>query len=371
MRHSMVVCSTMLIAQRRKIIVITEQSGGQTLKSTASPTTQKNTTNSIIEPPQLENVPDTTTVADQMSTVKKPKARTKKATPKNNVSATTTSEIIVIDSLTSNKEQTPTKNIANSSITTAEKSPRAINTKQTPQKTSNKVVTNQTELPTPNKAFFRTQRYAPADQIEKVFNVGKVKHLYTESTYFSLQQNIILGSEECKTKNSAQILTAFAAIKSSFQTQHRIRFAILGGLHRIALAAHTFGNYNLDNKKPTKGAPNMYNFSGRSTLNSVLSVHICIPHNSTLDEIFTGQCREYSFIVQEKKSKSFTSTIKSEIYLLLTSSTKPEVHLKRYIDNTFWTTDQVSHTNLLPIFFHGEILKNRISPLPFSFFLPS
>ena len=150
--------------------------------------------------------------------------------------------------------------------------------------------------------------------------------------------------QQRKPKNTAQIQAAFATAKSSFQKTHRIRFAIIGGLHRVALAAHMFENYVLDNKKPTKASSNTYNFNGNSILNSVLAVHLCIPHNRKLDETFVSHCREYSCIVQNRKSESFGPTIKSEMYLLLTSLSKPETNFKRHINSTFWTNDQVSHT---------------------------
>jgi hypothetical protein len=187
-------------------------------------------------------------------------------------------------------------------------------------------------------------RYAEADDIEKVFCADTVKELYTETTYFYQQSNVGLAKKGRKPKNTAQIQAAFATAKSSFQKTHRIRFAIIGGLHRVALAAHMFGNYVLDNKRPTKAHPNTYNFNGKSVLNSVLAVHLLIPHSQKLDEIFISHCREYSCIVQNRKSESFGPTIKSEMYLLLTGLSKPETNFKRHINSTFWTNDQVSHT---------------------------
>jgi hypothetical protein len=187
-------------------------------------------------------------------------------------------------------------------------------------------------------------RYAEADDIEKVFCADTVKELYTETTYFYQQSNVGLAKKGRKPKNTAQIQAAFATAKSSFQKTHRIRFAIIGGLHRVALAAHMFGNYVLDNKRPTKAHPNTYNFNGKSVLNSVLAVHLLIPHRQKLDDIFISHCREYSCIVQNRKSESFGPTIKSEMYLLLTGLSKPETNFKRHINSTFWTNDQVSHT---------------------------
>jgi hypothetical protein len=187
-------------------------------------------------------------------------------------------------------------------------------------------------------------RAVTADDIEEVFCTDRVKELYTETTYFYHQSNVGLVKQQRKPKNTAQIQAAFAREKSSFQKTHRIRFAILGGLHRVALAAHMFGNYVLDNKRPTKAPSNTYNFNGKSVLNSVLAVHFCIPHSRQLDEIFVSHCREYSCIVQNRKSESFGPTIKSEMYLLLTRLSKPETNFKRHINSTFWTNDQVSHT---------------------------
>jgi len=187
-------------------------------------------------------------------------------------------------------------------------------------------------------------RPVTADDIEKVFCTDRVKDLYTESTYFYHQSNVGLVRQQRKPKNTAQIQAAFATEKSSFQKTHRIRFAIIGGLHRVALAAHMFGNYVLDNKRPTKAPSNTYNFNGKSVLNSVLAVHLCIPHDRKLDETFVSHCREYSCIVQNRKSESFGPTIKSEMYLLLTSLSKPETNFKRHINSTFWTNDQVSLT---------------------------
>jgi hypothetical protein len=187
-------------------------------------------------------------------------------------------------------------------------------------------------------------RYASTDEIEKVFCADRVKELYTETTYFYHQSNVGLARKQRKPNNTAQIQAAFATAKSSFQKTHRIRFAIIGGLHRVALAAHMFGNYVLDNKRPTKAPSNTYNFNGKSVLNSVLAVHLCIPHNKKLDETFVSHSREYSCIVQNRKSESFGPTIKSEMYLLLTDKSKPETNFKRYINSTFWTDAQVSHS---------------------------
>ncbi len=71
-----------------------------------------------------------------MPTAKK-KGRKKKTTPNKSFSSKKTSEIVVIDSTTSNKEQRPTENLANSSITAVEKSTR--------EKTKDKNISNHPE----------------------------------------------------------------------------------------------------------------------------------------------------------------------------------------------------------------------------------
>jgi hypothetical protein len=83
------------------------------------------------------------------------------------------------------------------------------------------------------------------------------------------------------------------------------------------------GNYVFYNRKPTIFRQGTYTFNGDSSINIVLPVM-----KKKLDSDFIILCSLYSKLVQQKKTESFTRTLKQQLFDLLSSTTD---HVKTLI----------------------------------------
>ena len=81
-------------------------------------------------------------------------------------------------------------------------------------------------------------------------------------------------------------------------------------------------------------------------MNVDIPLHIIVPKDTTLKELFVCVCAEYSKSIQEQKMQSFTTSIKQQMFDILSSTVQSEktqhVNNLRFLHYTHWTEHEVS-----------------------------
>jgi hypothetical protein len=150
------------------------------------------------------------------------------------------------------------------------------------------------------------------------------------------------GEKTLKTNNTAQVQQV---VKKTIKSQP-ICLAMIGGLHRCGLATHLLANANIRNARPDFRTDIQYTITQQSSINVDIPLHVIVPKEDTLRNSFVRVCAEYSENIQEWKTQSFTTTIKQQIFDILSSTVNSEksqhVNNLRFIHYTYWTEHDVS-----------------------------
>ena len=154
---------------------------------------------------------------------------------------------------------------------------------------------------------------------------------------------IKLDAEAMKPNNAEQMQAQYANFKEQMMNQP-IRLAMLGGLQRTGLTAHLMGNFRLHNAPPHQAAKGTYKFSGESSISVKVPLHIMLPRDKSINELFVIECAEYSKKIQDRKTDSFQTTIKAQLHDILSASYKhtDDINPKRFTQLTYWTQREVS-----------------------------
>ena len=132
-------------------------------------------------------------------------------------------------------------------------------------------------------------------------------------------------------------------LRKEFQSKCKVRIAIIGGLHRTALAIHVLGNYFIGNHAPKREERrSFYHIQESSPVNSALAVHIFTNKALKFDQSFLTSCRAYSETINARKHVAVQDTIRSQLYDLLTKKTTREMDEKRYIPKQLLESTMVS-----------------------------
>jgi hypothetical protein len=182
-----------------------------------------------------------------------------------------------------------------------------------------------------------------------------------------IQQNIFISSVyfvakyQTKESGDARRIANYSDIQKKFQSQHPIRIAIIGGLHRSALALHILGNYKIANDKPKKYEKPYYHLKINSPINSAIALHVFSNKNKTLDEEFLAASRKFSEQVNDRRRKAVEVTIAKQMWDLLKNKSTEEVDKHRYLPQKLFDSKYVSvqveicelsvFFNILTIFF--------------------
>lgn len=76
---------------------------------------------------------------------------------------------------------------------------------------------------------------------------------------FLFTQQINYNDKKKETKCSPIHITKnFITLQHNLQSKHKIRIALLNGLHRSGLALHILGNYKIKNAKPDRSKNSLY-----------------------------------------------------------------------------------------------------------------
>ena len=162
------------------------------------------------------------------------------------------------------------------------------------------------------------------------------------------------SEEKIITRTAVGIQGSFFELRKKFQSKCKVRIAIIGGLHRTALAIHVLGNYFIGNHAPKREEKrSFYHIQEDSPVNSALAVHIFTNKGLKFNQPFLTSCRAYSETINARKHVAVQDTIRSQLYDLLTKKTTAEVDEKRYIPKQLLESTMVSYLlykNLKPVF---------------------
>jgi hypothetical protein len=92
----------------------------------------------------------------------------------------------------------------------------------------------------------------------------------------------------------------YLAERAAFQAKHNIRIAVIGGLHRTALAIHVLCNFLIHNKPPKKSKKLLYNVQQQSPVNNNIALHIFTGKQCHLTSSLLEICRKYSEQVNDR-----------------------------------------------------------------------
>jgi hypothetical protein len=90
------------------------------------------------------------------------------------------------------------------------------------------------------------------------------------------------------------------------------------------LATHLLTNAYICNARPELQKDDEYTITQESSLNVDIPLHIIVPKEKTLKNSFVRVCTEYSKNIQERKMQSFTTTIKQQMFDILSSTVNSE-----------------------------------------------
>jgi len=115
-----------------------------------------------------------------------------------------------------------------------------------------------------------------------------------------------LTESETAAKRPSIFHECYRRLKQDFQQEHNIRFAFLGGSHRMATAIHYFGGYEVKpNKKIERTSTvHTYEITTNMKINASPSCTIIIPKDKVLDESFITQCNTHSYNLEKGKTES-------------------------------------------------------------------
>ncbi len=86
-----------------------------------------------------------------------------------------------------------------------------------------------------------------------------------------------------------------------------IRLAMLGGLQRTGLTAHLMGNFRLHNAPPHQALKSTYKFNGESSISVKVPLHIMLPRDKSINELFVIECYSHIFTIPVLQHKNFPS----------------------------------------------------------------
>jgi hypothetical protein len=168
---------------------------------------------------------------------------------------------------------------------------------------------------------------------ERIINKTSIQALLQGHQLESVEDHTI------RPNNSQQMQVRWKFLKREIMGQP-IQIALLNGLQHCGLVAHMLGNKVLHSSVARDAMPNTYTFNSDSGLRTVIPLHLMLPKRQQFDTTFVKSCSEYSKIVQLRKYESFQTTIKAQLYEILTLTghvTYKAIKEKLLIHHTYWT----------------------------------
>jgi hypothetical protein len=175
----------------------------------------------------------------------------------------------------------------------------------------------------------------------EVFNKMTTQQSHFKNTIFNTtvsHNNETLNREAGDMKR----INSYLKIRKTFQSQHPIRIAIIGGLHRSALALHVLGNYKITNGILRTSSTSLYKLSVDSPINSGIALYVFSSNSRALDEGFLSVSRTFSEQVNDRRKKAIELMIAGQMWDLLKSKTTEDVDKHRYLPQELFGSKYVS-----------------------------
>lgn len=193
------------------------------------------------------------------------------------------------------------------------------------------------------KSFNIKREYSTesAALVSDIFNdiIGQqdyfMKKVFTTTVDYRDTKKTVLAKGIAKHTNYSQLRTVF-------QNDHPIRIAILGGLHRTALALHILGNYSVQNSKPTPQVKPLYKLTEDSPITSAIAIHIFSSNNQQLSDEFLSMSRTFSEQVNDRRKKGVEITVAGQMWDLLKNKSTMEMNKHRFLPADLLRTKMVS-----------------------------
>ena len=161
------------------------------------------------------------------------------------------------------------------------------------------------------------------------------KIYFTTVKYKSVEQTI--------PAKSLKIHDNYLTLRQDFQSKHKIRVAILGGLHRTSLALHIMGNYMIHNNTPAHYSRTTYSINQNSSINSQIAIHIFTSKELQLNNNFLESSQFYSEQVNDRKKKGIEMTVRGQLHDLLDKKSNDDINKQRFIPSTVLAGSDVSY----------------------------
>jgi hypothetical protein len=135
-----------------------------------------------------------------------------------------------------------------------------------------------------------------------------------------------------KNKDWKVIAENYRSLRNKIQTSSNVRIAVVGGLHRSALATHVLGNYIIHNKSSRVSDAQLYQLHKGSPVFSRIAVHLMLPDTNTyLNDNLLARCRRFSETVNNRKLKAIFVPIRGQLYDLLKEKSTETIDQFRYL----------------------------------------
>jgi hypothetical protein len=126
--------------------------------------------------------------------------------------------------------------------------------------------------------------------------------VYPKSNAFPTVSELRLSDRmETKTDSVENSMLLYRKNRKTIQDNVNIRFAFLDGQHRVAIAIHVLGGYQVSPKQNLRGTYEKYNLVQEMKLNGKPTLRFAVPKTHTLDEDFMLQCVKQSNEIINRK----------------------------------------------------------------------
>lgn len=171
------------------------------------------------------------------------------------------------------------------------------------------------------KEYYNTENY---DKDEPFLPLTLIRKLFEHENFFQFAdptgifRNVKTSKTNLPAKTKSFNVTSFKQKKQDFQSKVKIRFGMLGGLHRTGTSCFFFAG-----EEPKVGQEMKISRTSSSTCSTHLSLSpdmvinietpltIIVPKTLTYTDEYMKQCTAYSYHIEERKPKSVKMTFRA------------------------------------------------------------
>jgi len=199
---------------------------------------------------------------------------------------------------------------------------------------------------THNDITDESNEYLTKQLLSQIFN----SELFQEMNVANM--DFFSGATDSKqiTNDDISFSLTYRRLKNVFQSEHNIRFAFMGGNHRMATAVHLFGGYKVEPNSvlPPHPEVNDYGISSNMKITASPNITVKIPKDKILSEAFIMQCNICSYVIEKRKTESIMVTYNSLSKDILDENKHPEIENKnRFLLKNVFLDDTVRQYNIV------------------------